>query len=133
MADYEDKKWAKAVLKNAGTTKTKITSVDDAKGFKIASVPKNPTKTDVAEAEGILGIKSIKESIEDIGRKIDRTMTRKKRAMEEWRGSGGKKKSFDAKGLWDAITKNKGGSIKKGDSNYYAHGGSVRKTKLSDY
>jgi hypothetical protein len=26
-----------------------------------------------------------------------------------------------------------GGSIKKGDSNYYAHGGSVRKTKLNDY
>ena len=26
-----------------------------------------------------------------------------------------------------------GGSIKKGSSDYYAHGGSVRKTKLSDY
>ena len=133
MSDYADKKWAKAVLKNAGTTrpgKTKIASVDDKKGQPYASVPKNPTDADVAEAKGILGKKSIKENIEEIGHEIDRKMTRKQRAMQKWaRG----KEGFDAKGLWDAITKNKGGSVKKGDSNYYAHGGSVRKTKLSDY
>jgi hypothetical protein len=83
MSDYADKKWAKAVLKNAGTAKTKIASVDDKEGQPYASVPENPTDSDIVEAKGILGM---------------------------------------------AIDKNKGGYVKK-----YAHGGSVRKTKMSDY
>ena len=43
------------------------------------------------------------------------------------------KLGLDVESVDSRRLQNKGGSIKKGDSNYYAHGGSVRKTKLSDY
>ena len=69
--------------------------------------------------------KFILDKVEEVGREIDRRVTRKKRHMQEWARSS--KKELDLKGLLKAINKNKGGTVKN-----YAKGGGVRKAKFID-